>query len=162
MVTAHPTNIYYGRNLMQLANTKEELFDLTKDKYQDSEFHHLPLMFANLYEKDRESLVIAKGTTRDVVMQQMAELRKYLPAHLASKVWFEPRYKFLTNTDHKSYIKFDSTGFKGGYRKICTMKKLKDILLYGFVPGKPEWELIYQAAHKRTLASGGRLLIHYA
>ncbi len=155
-------NTYYGRNHMTtLATTVDEFFDLTKDKFQDSQYHYLPLVFANMFQPDKNSLVIAKGKTRNSVQAVMANLRELISKDMGH-ITYEPNYGFLKSHQNKSIVRFDTTGFRGGYYRAKHMKNLDTILLYGFQAGRPEWEDLYKVAIQRSLTTGTRVLIHYA
>jgi hypothetical protein len=160
--TALPTNIYYGKiHMTTLATTIDEFFDLTKDKFQDSKYHHLPLVFANMFHPDKNSLIIAKGKTRNNIQAVMANLRSLLSKEMGH-ITYEPNYGFLKSHENKSIVRFDTTGFHGGRYRAKHMKNLDTILLYGFEAGKSEWEELYKIAMQRSIANGTRILVHYA
>lgn len=158
----HLTNIYYDRNHdMNKATTTDELFDITKSEYQNTEFHHLPLMLSNLFEQDMGTLIIAKGKTRIQLCHKLNQLRELIHPSVGH-IGYEPNYSLFSNTSRKSYLKLEGAGYKGGCMRIARMRNLKHILLYNFVPGQDDWELVYEAAQNRTAATGGHITIHYA
>lgn len=144
-----------------LATTIDEFFDLTKDKFQNSKYHHLPLVFANMFHPDKNSLVIAKGNARNNIQAVMANLRNLLSKEMGH-ITYEPNYGFLKSHQNESIVRFDTTGFHGGCYRAKHMKNLDTILLYGFEAGKSEWEELYKIAMQRSMANGIRILVHYA
>lgn len=147
--------------MTQLATTTDEFFDLTKDKFQDSEYHYLPLVFANMFQNEKNSLIIAKGKTRNKIQAVMANLRELISKDMGH-ITYEPNYGFLKSNQNKSIVRFDTTGFRGGCYRAEHMKNLDTILLYGFEAGKPEWEELYKVAMQRSLTNRTRVLVHYA
>lgn len=147
--------------MTQLATTTDEFFDLTKDKFQDSEYHYLPLVFANMFQNEKNSLIIAKGKTRNKIQAVMANLRELISKDMGY-ITYEPNYGFLKSNQNKSIVRFDTTGFQGGRYRAKHMNNLDTILLYGFEAGKPEWEELYKVAMQRSLTNGTRVLVHYA
>lgn len=147
--------------MKQLATTIDEFFDLTKDKFQDSQYHHIPLVFANLFQPNKNSLVIAKGKTRNNLKAIMANLRNLISKEMGH-ITYEPNCGFLKSHQNNSIVIFDTTGFQGGGYWAKHMKTLDTILLYGFETGKPEWEELYKVAMHRSITDGTRVLVHYA
>lgn len=144
-----------------LATTTDEFFDLTKDKFQDSKYHHIPLVFANMFQPNKNSLVIAKGKTRNNLKAVMANLRTLISDDMGH-ITYEPNYGFLKSYKNNSMVRFDTTGTMGGRYRIRAMKNLDTILLYGFEAGKPEWEGLYKLAMQRSMTDGTHVLVHYA
>ncbi len=147
--------------MTNLAKTTDEFFDLTKDKFQNSEYHHIPLVFANMFQTNKNSIVIAKGKTRNNLKAVMANLRQLISDEMGH-ISYEPNYGFMKSYKNNSMIRFDTTGFHGGRYRIKTMKNLDTVLLYGFEAGKPEWEDLHKIAMQRSVTDGTRILIHYA
>lgn len=143
------------------ATAIEEFFEITKNKYEHTKYHHLPLVFANLLRPNHNSLIIAKGKTRKDIMARMANFRLMI-SNEVGHISYEPNLNILKSYKNNSLIRFATTGACGGLHRINTMKKLDTILLYEFKVGKKEWEELYKQSATRAMIHNTNILVHYS